>query len=234
MVRDYQRPFGLPEGAVELVLVRHGSSVWSDDDGGGVALTGGQHDPPISLEGRRQARAVALRLSEETLTAVFVTPLRRTAETARPLAAMLGREPVVVSDLRDVYLGEWEGEWNVRMARRDPLAADIFAAERWDVIPNAEPMEDFADRIHRGMEEVAVAIGPDSSGVAFLHAGVIAEICRQSTGSTGFAFLYAENCSISRVLRLASGRWALRSFNDVSHLRTGKNARSQAELDPRP
>jgi probable phosphoglycerate mutase len=231
MVRDYQRPFGLPEGGVELVLVRHGSSVWSTEDGG-VALTGGRHDPPISADGRRQARAVALRLADETLNGLFVTPLRRTAETAQPLAEILGQEPVLVSDLREVYLGDWEGEWNLRMSKRDPLANDIFAAERWDVIPNAEPMEEFAKRIRTGMESVAAAIGPDASGVAFLHAGVIAEVCRQATGSTAFAFLYAENCSISRVLRLASGRWALRSFNDVSHLRTGENARSQAAADP--
>jgi probable phosphoglycerate mutase len=217
MVRDYQRPFGLPEGASELVLVRHGSSVWAQD--GSMELMAGQHDPPISEAGHRQARAVAERLGSETLNGVFVTPLRRTAQTAEPLAERLGTKPVVVPDLREVNLGEWEGEWNVRMARRDPLATEIFAAERWDVIPGAEPMEEFAERIHRGMEQVAADIGPDSSGVAFLHAGVIAEICRQSTGSTGFAFLYAENCSISRVLRLDSGRWALRSFNDTSHLR---------------
>ena len=217
MVRDYQRPFGLPEGASELVLVRHGSSVWSAD--GDVELMGGQHDPPISEEGHRQADAVARRLGEETLRGLFVTPLRRTAETAQPLAERLGLEAVVVGDLREVHLGEWEGEWNVRMARRDPLATEIFAAERWDVIPGAEPMEEFAERIRRGMDQVALDIGPDSSGVVFLHAGVIAEICRQATGSTGFAFLYAENCSISRVLRLDSGRWALRSFNDTSHLR---------------
>jgi probable phosphoglycerate mutase len=231
MVRDYQRPFGLPEGASELVLVRHGSSVWAAD--GDISLMGGQHDPPISEEGHRQARAVAQRLSEETLTGVFVTPLRRTAQTAEPLAELIGSPPVVVPDLREVHLGEWEGEWNVRMARRDPLAQEIFAAERWDVIPGAESMEEFAERIGRGMEHLAVEIGPDSSGVAFLHAGVIAEILRQATGSTGFAFLYAENCSISRVLRLDSGRWALRSFNDTSHLRTGRNASAQGAPDPR-
>jgi hypothetical protein len=32
MVRDYQRPFRLPDGASELVLVRHGSSMWSSAD----------------------------------------------------------------------------------------------------------------------------------------------------------------------------------------------------------
>jgi 2,3-bisphosphoglycerate-dependent phosphoglycerate mutase len=218
MVLDYQRPFGLPDGASELVLVRHGSSVWAAD--GDMTLMGGQHDPPISDEGERQAQAVARRLAQEALTGVFVTPLRRTAQTAEPLAEALGVEPVVVPDLREVHLGDWEGEWNVRMARRDPLAREIFAAERWDVIPNAEPMEEFADRIRSGMEQVAGAIGADSSGVVFLHAGVIAEVLRQATGSSGFAFLYAENCSISRVLRLQSGRWSLRAFNDVSHLRS--------------
>jgi probable phosphoglycerate mutase len=47
---------------------------------------------------------------------------------------------------------------------------------------------------------------------------VIAEACRQVTGSQAFAFLYAENGSITRLVRMPSERWALISFNDTAHL----------------
>jgi hypothetical protein len=47
---------------------------------------------------------------------------------------------------------------------------------------------------------------------------VIAEACRQATSSQAFAFLYAENASLTRIMRLATGRWALISFNDTAHL----------------
>jgi probable phosphoglycerate mutase len=47
---------------------------------------------------------------------------------------------------------------------------------------------------------------------------VIGEICRQVTGSRPFAFIHADNCSISRVVRLSMGHRLLRSFNDTAHL----------------
>lgn len=217
MPRDFQRPFSLPKGATEIVLVRHGSS--GQEPGGRPAgLVDGHADPGLTERGREQALAAAERLCTESVARMFVTPLRRTAETAAPLAARLGHEPVVIADLREVHLGDWERDFRVRIAERDPLSADIFAKQRWDVIPNAESMDSFAARVRNGMDRVAGLTGPDATAIAVVHGGVIAEICRQATGSTAFAFLYAENGSISRVMRLAGGRWVLRSFNDIAHL----------------
>jgi 2,3-bisphosphoglycerate-dependent phosphoglycerate mutase len=217
MPRDFQRPFTLPKGATEVILVRHGSS-GSQSPGRPAGLIDGDADPPLSARGQRQALAVAGRLGDERVAGLFVTPLRRTAETAQPLSARLGRDPIVIEELREVFLGDWEHDFRVRIAGRDPLSADVFAAERWDVIPNAEDMDSFGARVGAGMERVAALAGPDATAIAVVHGGVIAEACRQATGSTAFAFLYAENGSISRVMRLASGRWTLRSFNDISHL----------------
>jgi len=149
---------------------------------------------------------------------VFVTPLRRTRQTAAPLARRLGRVPVVIPELREVHLGDWEGQLNARVARGDELSKKIFETERWDVIPNAESMDEFSDRVRRGMMQLVDAVGPDATVIAFVHGGVIAEACRQATGSQAFAFLYAENGSITRLVRMASERWALISFNDTAHL----------------
>jgi probable phosphoglycerate mutase len=217
MARDFQRPFTLPEGASEVLLVRHGSapSTLPPAD----TLIDGHNDPPLSDDGHRQAEALGRRLAaelsaERSLSGFFITPLRRTAQTAAPLARRLAREPEVVDDLREVHLGVWEGQLNRRIAD-DPLAREVFSAQRWDVIPGAETMEAFAARVRRGLEHVAARGG---KALAVVHGGVIAEACRQATGSDAFAFLYAENASITRLVRLASGRWTLRSFNDVTHL----------------
>jgi 2,3-bisphosphoglycerate-dependent phosphoglycerate mutase len=217
MPRDFQRPFVLPEGATEVMLVRHGSSARQQGEEG-VDLIDGHSDPPLDDAGLRQAEAVAARLARWRTDQLFVTPLRRTSQTAAPLAGRLGRTPVVVPELREVNLGDWEGQLNSRVANGDELSKEIFAAERWDVIPNAEPMDAFSDRVHRGMAHLVEAVGPQGVAVAFVHGGVIAEACRQATGSKAFAFLYAENASITRLVRMASGRWALISFNDTAHL----------------
>jgi probable phosphoglycerate mutase len=54
--------------------------------------------------------------------------------------------------------------------------------------------------------------------VAVVHGGVIGELCRQATASRPFAFVHADNASITRLVALADGRRLLRSFNDTAHL----------------
>ena len=221
MQRNFQRPFSLPPGATEVLLIRHGSAQHSTPDQP-LDLIAGQSDPELTELGRDQALAVAERLSSAKTDAIFVTPLRRTQETARPLAQRLGIEPVIVPELREVYLGDWEGQLNHRASSGDSLAREVFAAERWDVIPNAEPMEEFSARVRRGMERLVEAAGPDATTLAIVHGGVISEACSQVTSSTPFAFLYAENGSLTRLMRLPSGKWALLAFNDTAHL-PGRN-----------
>jgi probable phosphoglycerate mutase len=160
MPRDFQRPFQLPSGATEVILIRHGSARhWTPEQP--IDLIDGHSDPELTELGRSQAQAVARRLGDTDPAAVFVTPLRRTQETAGPLAQRLGIEPVVLTELREVYLGEWEGQLNHRVAADEELTRTVFAAERWDVIPNAEPMEEFSARVTQGMERLVAAAGPD-------------------------------------------------------------------------
>jgi 2,3-bisphosphoglycerate-dependent phosphoglycerate mutase len=218
-----QAPFSLPEGATEVVLVRHGASEVALP-GARFPLVDGRGDPNLSEDGLEQARAIADRLALERIAQLIVTPLRRTHQTAAPLAEATGLEPIVVDELAEVRLGEWEGgEYRVRVAMGDPIVRQMFQQERWDVIPGGESFESLGRRVHAGIERIVELTGPDAVAVAFLHGGVIGEVCRQATDSRPFAFVHSDNGSVSRLVIRASGRWLLRSFNEVSHLsvRTG-------------
>jgi probable phosphoglycerate mutase len=222
--RYHQQAYAPPPGATELVLVRHGASA-AAVPGLPFPLLDGQSDPPLAPEGEAQARAVADRLAGEPLAGVFVSPLRRTEQTAAPLAARTGGEPVVLRDLREVHVGELEGgEFRIRVANGDPLIARLWAEQRWDVIPGAEPMDAFARRVRAAADAVVAAAGPDCSAVVVSHGGVIAELCRQATGSRAFAFINVDNASISRLVVLPDGAWLLRSYNDTAHLATPVDA----------
>jgi probable phosphoglycerate mutase len=200
------------------VLVRHGASEPAVP-GESFPLLDGHGNPALAPEGEVQAVAVAERLAREPLAGLYVTPLRRTAETAAPLAERLRLEPVVVPELREVHLGDWDGgEFRIRMAERDPIALQAVAEERWEVIPGAETMDGFAQRVRAGIEAVAAAAGPGVTVAAVVHGGVIGEACRQATESRPFAFVHSDNGSLSRLVVLAGGPWLLRSFNDTSHL----------------
>jgi probable phosphoglycerate mutase len=216
--RYHQHPFAPPPGATELVLVRHGAS-GPRVPGEPFPLLDGQSDPPLAPAGETQARALADRLAGEPIAAVFVSPLRRTAQTAAPLAARTGAEPVVLGDLREVHVGALEGgEFRIRVANGDPLIARLWAEERWDVIPGAEPMDAFTRRVRGAADTVVAATGPDAAAAVVTHGGVIAELCRQATASRPFAFITVDNASITRLLVLPDGAWLLRGYNDTAHL----------------
>jgi 2,3-bisphosphoglycerate-dependent phosphoglycerate mutase len=213
-----QRPFRLPPGATEIVLVRHGASA-AAVPGTPFPMIDGRGDPPLADAGHAQAQAVGRRLAGEGLAGLFVTTLRRTVQTAAPLAAATGLEPRVVPELAEVNLGEWEGgEYRIRAANGDPVVRRIFEEERWDLIPGAESPADLEARVRAGITRVAAQVGPDAVAAAVVHGGVIGEICRQATRSRPFAFIHADNGSLTRLVVLPGERWLLRSFNDISHL----------------
>lgn len=216
--RYSQRPFRPPPGATEIVLIRHGASA-DAIPGEPFPLSDGHGDPPLSPVGRQQAEAVAERLAGEPLAALFVTGLARTVQTAAPLAERIGLDPLVVPELREVKLGDWEGgEFRIRVHQGDPLAIQAIVEERWDVIPGAESMDALAARVRAGIESIVGQVGPDATAAAVVHGGVIGETCRQASGSRAFAFVHSDNCSISRLVVLPDGRWLLRTFNDSAHL----------------
>ncbi len=216
--RAEQRPFRLPKGATEVVLVRHGASA-AAVAGEKFPLLDGRSDPPLSPQGEAQAAAVCARLANENIARVFVTPLQRTAITAAPLAQAKGLECTVIEDLAEVRLGDWEGgEYRIREANGDPIVKRAFEEERWDIIPGGESAESFAGRVRAGIEAIVAATGPDAVAVAVVHGGVIGEACRQATSSRPFAFVHSDNGSLTRIVVGADRRWLLRGFNDVSHL----------------
>lgn len=214
-----QRRFRLAQNATEVVLVRHGATI---DHVPGVPFPmseDGHGDPPLSELGLGQAVAVCARLLADPPDLTAITTLARTAQTAGPFLDATGAQSLVVPELREVHLGDWEaGEWRVRMAQADPVAMRVLTEERWDVIPGAERHEDFGARVRAGLTIVAEAVGPGRRAVAVVHGGVIGELCRQATNSRPLAFVHAENGSFSRVVVWQDGGLTLQGFNDTSHL----------------
>jgi 2,3-bisphosphoglycerate-dependent phosphoglycerate mutase len=211
-----QEHFKGPPGSTEIVLVRHGASA-DAVEGESFELLEGQGDPPLSDMGRRQAELVAPRLMREAFDALYVTSLRRTAETAAPLAALCGLTPIIEPDLREIFLGEWEGGlFRQKIVDQDPVAQQMFAQQRWDVIPGAESTEAFGARLKGAIVRIAAA-HVDGRAVVFSHGGSIGELLAQASGSEPFAFVGADNTSISRLI-VTPDRWLVRGFNETAHL----------------
>ena len=208
--------FTLPPGATEILLVRHGESQPAREDRP-FPKVDGQGDPPLAAVGEEQADLVANRLEHEELDGIYVTTLRRTHQTAEPLAKRLGVTPVVELGMREINLGEWEGGlFRIRVAQQHPIAQQMFTQERWDVIPGAESTEDFAARIRDALTRIAAA-HTDRRVAVFTHGGTIGQVVSMATGSRPFAFIDADNASITQLV-VWGERWVIRRFNDTAHL----------------
>jgi 2,3-bisphosphoglycerate-dependent phosphoglycerate mutase len=216
--RFEQHRYAPPPDSVEVVLVRHGASEGARPEQA-FELVDGHGNPALSERGKEQARAVAAALAGESIAGLFATGLRRTEETAAPLAAVSGQGVTQVPELREVKLGELEGgRYRIKVAEGDPIVAEVARQERWDVIPGAETPEGISGRLRTGIAKIVDAVPVGTTAVAFLHAAVIGDLCAQATGSRPFAFLAVDNCSISSLVVHSDGSWLLRSFNETRHL----------------
>jgi probable phosphoglycerate mutase len=215
-----QLRFEPPPESTTIYLVRHGETIPAREDAP-FELVDGHGDPALHERGVVQAQQVAGRLGEgavgKSISAIYVTSLKRTAETAAPLAARLGLDPIVEADLREVYLGEWEGGlYRIKMLENGPIVQEMMDKQRWDVIPGAEPDEDLTTRVKGAIDRIAAA-HPGETVVAFTHGGVIGRVMAEASSSRPFAFLGADNGSISELV-VVGGRWIVRSYNDRAHL----------------
>ena len=108
-----------------IYLVRHGATTLSAED-----RFAGATDVPLSEEGRRQAAALAARLADDSIAAVYCSPMQRTIETASIVAQPFGLPPQPRDGLREIHHGHWEGRTRAQV---EAEFADEYAA--WETDP---------------------------------------------------------------------------------------------------
>jgi probable phosphoglycerate mutase len=89
---------------MNLLLIRHALNDWV-----GERLAGWTPDVHLNDQGRVQATALARRLAEAPLAAIYSSPLERTLETAQPLADAHGLTVQVRERLGETHYGDWTG-----------------------------------------------------------------------------------------------------------------------------
>ncbi len=93
--------------ALMLYFLRHGQTAYSHT--GGYCGTP-ENDPGLTPAGVEMAQAFANAYCYMPWQAIYVSPLRRTIETAKPLANILGMPMELRDGLQEISYGEWEGK----------------------------------------------------------------------------------------------------------------------------
>jgi len=195
---------------VEIVLVRHGLPLR-------VELETGIADPELAAEGHEQAAKMAAYLGVEDVEAVYVSPLRRALETARPLCKALGLEAVVSEGVAefDRNSREYVPVEELR-ATNDPRWEKLLRGE-WDGVDDDPSL--FKARVVETIEDM-IARHPGGRVVVVCHGGVINQYLAHVLGiETHVGFFYPKYTSIHRVMAARSGQRSIVSINEASHLR---------------
>lgn len=87
-----------------FLLIRHATT-----DAVGKAIAGRTPGVRLNDDGRKQAEALASRLTEVPIAGVYSSPLERARETAGPLARRLKVEVRIREGLNEIHFGDWAG-----------------------------------------------------------------------------------------------------------------------------
>lgn len=209
-----------------LLLVRHGRTDWNI-----AGRFQGQHDIPLDDLGRRQAAAVARRLSAERPLAIYTSDLSRAFDTASAIAqAILQSDPLSPAStenlslstderLREMNFGEWEGLTYAEIQQRDPQALKKWGMDRaHHTPPGGETLAEFTDRVGGVYRDICTA-HPDGTVIIAAHGGVLQSMVALALGLPAERFwqVYMSNASVSD-LRVYPEGAILNLLNDTHHL----------------
>src|SRR3712207_1458531 len=106
VIEDDVQPSAEPAPVVTTVthLLRHGQTEHTPE-----RRFSGRNDLPLSLTGRAEAEAAAVRAGQLGIDVVVSSPVRRTRETAETVAAAVGVPVELDDDLAELDFGDLEG-----------------------------------------------------------------------------------------------------------------------------
>ncbi|MGV3563934.1 MAG: bifunctional RNase H/acid phosphatase [Nocardioides sp.] len=149
--RGWAAPTGAP---TTLVLVRHGVTEHTAAKrfSGGL----GGDNPPLSEDGRAQARAAAQWLAAlgDKVDAVLASPVRRTRETAEVVAAALDLPVSEEPGFAEMEFGSWDGLTFLEVAERDQAGLDAWLGSLEVPPPGGESFRQVEERVLAGLDRV--------------------------------------------------------------------------------
>lgn len=198
-----------------ILLVRHGVTSST-----GKVLPGRAKGLHLSETGIAQAETAATRIADlsKQPTALYVSPLERTRETAAPIARALGLKAQIHRGLIECDFGDWTGA-QLSALQKKPEWRTVQTAPSAFRFPNGESFTDMQRRIwdalceiaerHRGETVVAVSHADPIKAAVTYAQGVPLDLFQRTVIST---------CSVS-ALMLGTGSPVVLSVNNTSSLK---------------
>lgn len=209
-----------PSHSTSLLVVRHGETHWNIE-----GRIQGHRDSPLTPNGRAQAQALAARLAVERPDALYSSDLGRACETAAPIAAATGLEPLLDDALRERSYGVFESFTWPEIEQRYPQEfARLQTRNPAYAVPGGESAIAFRERLLA----VMAAISERHAGrrvVVVTHGGALGMLYRVASAMPLDAPRdYALPNAALNCFTWRAGRIELESWGDVAHLAVAHEA----------
>ena len=151
-----------------LLLIRHGENDYVKKH----RLAGRLPGVNLNENGRQQALAIAEKLANAPIKAIYSSPLERALQTAEPLAKALNLPVIPRPCLIETNPGEWTGQSFKKLARTKAWRAVQSAPSRFR-FPGGETFADSQLRITQELQTLAAQHAPTDLVACFSHADPI-------------------------------------------------------------
>jgi probable phosphoglycerate mutase len=136
-----------------MILLRHGVTRFTIDKR--FSGPGGPVDPGLTDEGRDQAeRAARVIKADGGVDVILASPLRRTLETAEPVADALSMPVQTVPDFRECAFGDWDGLTFEEVLARWPAELETWLGSVTERPPGGESLVDVQTRVEQALKRV--------------------------------------------------------------------------------
>jgi broad specificity phosphatase PhoE/ribonuclease HI len=201
-----------------IILIRHGETILTPDR----KFSGsGQPNPPLTIEGRAQAAAVAAEIAKFTPEVLIASPLLRTKETAEAIAAVVDLPITYDEAWFECSFGAWDGMSIDEVKLAYPREYQTWVSSSAYPPPQGESYDALGWRIDEALNDV-VALYPGQRVAVVTHNGAIKQAIRLAVGGPPESIFHVDvaPCSISVVsIWPSDGLRALRALNERGHLR---------------
>jgi broad specificity phosphatase PhoE len=196
------------------VLLRHGQTPMSVQK-----RYAGRSDVPLTDVGVQQAAAAAKRLASAGLDAIVTSPLLRTVQTAREVAAVTGAAMVTDDGFRETDFGAWEGRTFAEVRERWPAELSAWLADPEVAPPGGESFTDVSARVTAALHRV-LAARKGQTVLIVSHVTPIKTLVTAALLAPPAALyrMHLDVAALSEIDWYADGPAVLRSFNDTGHL----------------
>lgn len=181
----------------KCILLRHGETDYPHNK----YYCDLKEDPPLNRTGLKQAKGWGNFLNDLSLSAVYVSPSRRTRETAGTATRGGPLNPVAMKGLQERGFGTWEGLTSKKIKEDMP---DEWQALKDDVLnfrpPGGESLVEFSARVNDTIQLLLLR-HPGQTIMIVTHVGPIRMMVSAALGVPleNFKRLVVGYCSITEI-----------------------------------